>query len=164
VKGCFPNTALSLLGAGPVPAARQGLGRESVGQCSLTATKSYEALRKCVAIGRCGLSLSFVYPCCTCRDCVHTLHSKDTWLKQARVVRLGEVPYKVIRAGCLAARVGWLQDSSWEWIWGDRCLAYRCKALSSNSSIAKKKGDGWRGGMQSCPCMPRIGSRNVLLL
>ncbi|XP_075839595.1 DNA repair protein complementing XP-C cells isoform X2 [Microtus pennsylvanicus] len=31
------------------------------------------------------------------RDCVHTLHSKDTWLKQARVVRLGEVPYKVPR-------------------------------------------------------------------
>ncbi|XP_064447597.1 DNA repair protein complementing XP-C cells isoform X2 [Mirounga angustirostris] len=28
------------------------------------------------------------------RDCVHTLHSRDTWLKQARVVRLGEVPYK----------------------------------------------------------------------
>lgn len=26
---------------------------------------------------------------------MHTLHSKDTWLKQARVVRLGEVPYKV---------------------------------------------------------------------
>ncbi|XP_036036301.1 DNA repair protein complementing XP-C cells isoform X2 [Onychomys torridus] len=31
------------------------------------------------------------------RDCVHTLHSRDTWLKQARVVRLGEVPYKVPR-------------------------------------------------------------------
>ncbi|XP_062441712.1 DNA repair protein complementing XP-C cells isoform X2 [Rhea pennata] len=31
------------------------------------------------------------------RDCVHTLHSKDTWLKQARVVRIGEVPYKVPR-------------------------------------------------------------------
>ena len=26
---------------------------------------------------------------------MHTLHSRDTWLKQARVVRLGEVPYKV---------------------------------------------------------------------
>ncbi|XP_077849644.1 DNA repair protein complementing XP-C cells isoform X9 [Macaca mulatta] len=31
------------------------------------------------------------------RDCVHTLHSRDTWLKKARVVRLGEVPYKVPR-------------------------------------------------------------------
>ncbi|KAJ6668285.1 hypothetical protein lerEdw1_015662 [Lerista edwardsae] len=30
------------------------------------------------------------------RDCVHTLHSKDTWLKQARVVRIGEVPYKMV--------------------------------------------------------------------
>lgn len=29
------------------------------------------------------------------RDCIHTLHSRDTWLKQARVVRVGEVPYKV---------------------------------------------------------------------
>lgn len=29
------------------------------------------------------------------RDCVHTLHSRDTWLKQARVVRIGEAPYKV---------------------------------------------------------------------
>ncbi|XP_070289646.1 DNA repair protein complementing XP-C cells isoform X3 [Myotis yumanensis] len=28
------------------------------------------------------------------RDCVQTLHSRDTWLKQGRVVRLGEVPYK----------------------------------------------------------------------
>ncbi|KAM9374816.1 DNA repair protein complementing XP-C cells [Phaethornis superciliosus] len=31
------------------------------------------------------------------RDCVHTLHSKDTWLKQARVVRIGEVPYKMVK-------------------------------------------------------------------
>ena len=37
------------------------------------------------------------------RDCVHTLHSRDTWLKQARVVRLGEVPYKVRAAGREAA-------------------------------------------------------------
>ncbi|XP_012682897.2 DNA repair protein complementing XP-C cells [Clupea harengus] len=31
------------------------------------------------------------------RDCIHTLHSKDTWLKEARTVRLGEVPYKMVR-------------------------------------------------------------------
>lgn len=45
---------------------------------------------------------------------MHTLHSKDTWLKQARVVRLGEVPYKVTvsrlqgagREILLAARAG----------------------------------------------------------
>lgn len=28
------------------------------------------------------------------RDCVQTLHSRDTWLKEARTVRLGEEPYK----------------------------------------------------------------------
>uniref|UniRef100_UPI0037E95E59 DNA repair protein complementing XP-C cells isoform X2 n=1 Tax=Semicossyphus pulcher TaxID=241346 RepID=UPI0037E95E59 len=31
------------------------------------------------------------------RDCVQTLHSKDTWLKEARTVRLGEEPYKMVR-------------------------------------------------------------------
>ncbi|XP_072305467.1 DNA repair protein complementing XP-C cells isoform X2 [Eucyclogobius newberryi] len=31
------------------------------------------------------------------RDCVHTLHSKDTWLKEARTVRLGEQPYKMVK-------------------------------------------------------------------
>ncbi|XP_029013015.1 DNA repair protein complementing XP-C cells isoform X2 [Betta splendens] len=31
------------------------------------------------------------------RDCVHTLHSSDTWLKEARTVRLGEEPYKMVR-------------------------------------------------------------------
>ncbi|CAJ1055490.1 DNA repair protein complementing XP-C cells isoform X1 [Xyrichtys novacula] len=31
------------------------------------------------------------------RDCVHTLHSRDTWLKEARAVRLGEEPYKMVR-------------------------------------------------------------------
>ncbi|GAA6106457.1 DNA repair protein complementing XP-C cells [Tachysurus ichikawai] len=31
------------------------------------------------------------------RDCVHTLHSRDTWLKQARTVRLGEKPYKMVK-------------------------------------------------------------------
>ncbi|XP_023241598.1 DNA repair protein complementing XP-C cells homolog isoform X1 [Centruroides sculpturatus] len=32
------------------------------------------------------------------RECVHTLHSRETWLKQARVVRIGEVPYKIVKA------------------------------------------------------------------
>ncbi|TNN64691.1 DNA repair protein complementing XP-C cells [Liparis tanakae] len=31
------------------------------------------------------------------RDCVHTLHSKDTWLKEARTVLLGEEPFKMVR-------------------------------------------------------------------
>ncbi|KAM4737805.1 DNA repair protein complementing XP-C cells isoform 2-T2 [Anableps anableps] len=31
------------------------------------------------------------------RDCVHTLHSRETWLKEARTVRLGEEPYKMVK-------------------------------------------------------------------
>ena len=31
------------------------------------------------------------------RDCVHQLHSKETWLKEARTVRIGEEPFKVRR-------------------------------------------------------------------
>ncbi|KAM6468596.1 DNA repair protein complementing XP-C cells isoform 3-T3 [Liasis olivaceus] len=38
------------------------------------------------------------------RDCIHTLHSKDTWLKQARVVRIGEVPYKMVKGYSNQAR------------------------------------------------------------
>ncbi|XP_060535427.1 DNA repair protein complementing XP-C cells homolog [Cylas formicarius] len=35
-----------------------------------------------------------VYP----RGCVYTLHSRDIWLKQAKVVKLGEQPYKIVKA------------------------------------------------------------------
>ncbi|XP_009667602.2 DNA repair protein complementing XP-C cells isoform X2 [Struthio camelus] len=38
------------------------------------------------------------------RDCIHTLHSKDTWLKKARVVRIGEVPYKMVKGFSNQAR------------------------------------------------------------
>uniref|UniRef100_H3APK5 XPC complex subunit, DNA damage recognition and repair factor n=1 Tax=Latimeria chalumnae TaxID=7897 RepID=H3APK5_LATCH len=38
------------------------------------------------------------------RDCVHILHSRDTWLKEARVVRLGEVPYKMVKGHSNRAR------------------------------------------------------------
>ncbi|XP_058701408.1 DNA repair protein complementing XP-C cells [Poecile atricapillus] len=38
------------------------------------------------------------------RDCIHTLHSRDTWLKQARVVRVGEVPYKMVKGFSNRAR------------------------------------------------------------
>ncbi|XP_036121998.1 DNA repair protein complementing XP-C cells isoform X3 [Molossus molossus] len=38
------------------------------------------------------------------RDCVHTLHSRDTWLKQGRVVKLGEVPYKMVKGYSNRAR------------------------------------------------------------
>uniref|UniRef100_A0A8C2VRR7 p125 n=2 Tax=Chinchilla lanigera TaxID=34839 RepID=A0A8C2VRR7_CHILA len=44
------------------------------------------------------------------RDCVHTLHSRDTWLKQARVVRLGEVPYKMVKGFSNRARKARLAD------------------------------------------------------
>ncbi|KAG6465266.1 hypothetical protein O3G_MSEX015037 [Manduca sexta] len=32
------------------------------------------------------------------RDCVYVCRSRDTWLKEAKVVRLGEKPYKVVKA------------------------------------------------------------------
>ncbi|XP_063530357.1 DNA repair protein complementing XP-C cells homolog isoform X2 [Cydia strobilella] len=32
------------------------------------------------------------------RACVHVCRSRDTWLKEAKVVRLGEKPYKVVKA------------------------------------------------------------------
>ncbi|XP_066554275.1 DNA repair protein complementing XP-C cells isoform X2 [Amia ocellicauda] len=45
------------------------------------------------------------------RDCVHTLHSKDTWLKEARVVRLGEVPYKMVKGFSNRARKARILDA-----------------------------------------------------
>lgn len=44
------------------------------------------------------------------RSCVQTLHSKDTWLKEARVVRLGEVPYKMVKGQSNRARKARLAD------------------------------------------------------
>ncbi|XP_071453015.1 DNA repair protein complementing XP-C cells [Hetaerina americana] len=32
------------------------------------------------------------------RDCVHQLHSRETWIKEAKSVRLGEQPYKIVKA------------------------------------------------------------------
>lgn len=32
------------------------------------------------------------------RECVHTCHSREIWLKEARVVKLGEQPYKIVKA------------------------------------------------------------------
>ncbi|XP_067908291.1 DNA repair protein complementing XP-C cells [Heterodontus francisci] len=46
------------------------------------------------------------------RDCVHTLHSKDTWLKEARVVRDGEVPCKMVKSQSNRARRARL--ANWE--------------------------------------------------
>uniref|UniRef100_UPI00398F2F5C DNA repair protein complementing XP-C cells isoform X2 n=1 Tax=Pristiophorus japonicus TaxID=55135 RepID=UPI00398F2F5C len=44
------------------------------------------------------------------RDCVHTLHSKDLWLKEARVVRDGEVPCKMVKSQSNRARQARLDD------------------------------------------------------
>ncbi|GFS91514.1 DNA repair protein complementing XP-C cells homolog [Nephila pilipes] len=35
-----------------------------------------------------------IYP----RECVCQLHSRETWVKEARVVRIGEEPYKIVKA------------------------------------------------------------------
>lgn len=35
-----------------------------------------------------------IYP----RDCVRTLRSRETWLRQARTVKIGETPYKIVKA------------------------------------------------------------------
>lgn len=32
------------------------------------------------------------------RECVHVLHSREIWLKEAKVVRPGETPYKIVKA------------------------------------------------------------------
>ncbi|VVC89123.1 unnamed protein product [Leptidea sinapis] len=32
------------------------------------------------------------------RECVHVCRSRDTWMKEAKVVRLGEKPYKIVKA------------------------------------------------------------------
>lgn len=32
------------------------------------------------------------------RDCVHTLHSREIWVKHAKVVKPGEHPYKIVKA------------------------------------------------------------------
>lgn len=32
------------------------------------------------------------------RECVHTLHSREIWLKSARTVKMGENPYKIVKA------------------------------------------------------------------
>lgn len=32
------------------------------------------------------------------RECVHVLHSRELWVKQARVVKPGETPYKIVKA------------------------------------------------------------------
>lgn len=72
------------------------------------------------------------------RDCVQTLHSRDTWLKQGRVVRLGEVPYKVTGAGWAPSRRGHREAQDQDWV----------EQLSAEE---------WR--LRAAECMPRIGTQ-----
>lgn len=32
------------------------------------------------------------------RECVRELHSRETWLKEAKLVRVNETPYKIVKA------------------------------------------------------------------
>lgn len=32
------------------------------------------------------------------RECIYTCRSRDTWLKEAKIVKLGEKPYKIVKA------------------------------------------------------------------
>lgn len=45
------------------------------------------------------------------RECVCQLHSRETWLKEARVVRIGEEPYKIVKA-----RPKWDRVNSFEFM------------------------------------------------
>ncbi|KFP75860.1 DNA repair protein complementing XP-C cells, partial [Apaloderma vittatum] len=47
------------------------------------------------------------------RECVHTLHSRDTWLKKARVVRIGEEPYKMVKGYSNQARKARLAEPAY---------------------------------------------------
>lgn len=42
------------------------------------------------------------------RDCVHTMHSREIWVKEARVVRPGQTAYKVVKARPKWDRVSWV--------------------------------------------------------
>lgn len=44
--------------------------------------------------GRFGARKEVIYA----RECVHTLHSRELWVKQARVVKPAETPYKIVTA------------------------------------------------------------------
>ena len=46
------------------------------------------------------------------RECVRTLHARETWIKQARVVKEGETPYKIVKARPKWDKVG---DGAGRW-------------------------------------------------
>lgn len=40
------------------------------------------------------------------RDCVHTLHCRENWLKEAKVVKKGETPFKIVKSYGIKKRLG----------------------------------------------------------
>ena len=42
------------------------------------------------------------------RECVHTLHAREVWLKQARTVKMFETPYKIVSGRPKYDRVSWV--------------------------------------------------------
>lgn len=44
------------------------------------------------------------------RDCVHSLHSREVWVKQARVVKPKEEAYKIVKARPKWDRVQFFYD------------------------------------------------------
>lgn len=58
----------------------------------------------CVPIGY--VKSEPVYP----RESVYICHSRETWLKEAKVVKLGEEPYKIVKARPKWDKVYLIQD------------------------------------------------------
>lgn len=86
------------------------------------------------------------------RDCVQTLHSRDTWLKQGRVVRLGEVPYKVTGSGWAPSRRGHREAQDQDWVeqlsteeWRLRAAEYmpRIETQVCFPSLRRRKAFKW---------------------
>lgn len=76
------------------------------------------------------------------RECVHTLHSRELWVKQARVVKPSEYPYKIVMA-----RPKWDRVSSVQVIENriiHQSIFYRPQALSSRTFPWKSLGTGRR--------------------
>lgn len=66
------------------------------------------------------------------RDCVHLLHSRDIWLKSARVVKLGEQPYKIVKA-----RPKWDKVNRHRYIY-NHCIYHRvCFSFQLTRTVIK---------------------------
>lgn len=45
------------------------------------------------------------------REHVHTLHTRELWMREAKVVRIGEAPYKIVKARPKYDKVGMVKIS-----------------------------------------------------